>query len=113
MDDDNDVVLIFKLYLESKGHKIIAVASDGAEAIEKYKEFQEPPDVILMDYRMPCVNGIDATKEILKINPDCKIIFVSADYSIMKKVYEFGAIDFLEKPIKFDHLLKALNRINA
>jgi len=113
VDDDDDVVFIFKTYLESKGHEIIAVASDGAEAIEKYKNFQEPPDVILMDYRMPNVNGIFATKEILKINPDCKIIFLSADYSIMKKVYELGAIDFLEKPIKFGHLLKVLDRINA
>jgi len=113
VDDDDDVVFIFKTYLESKGHEIIAVASDGSEAIEKYKNFQEPPDVILMDYRMPGVNGIDATKEILRINPDCKIIFVSADYSMMNKVYEFGAIGFLEKPVKFGHLLKAIDQITV
>ena len=48
-----------------------------------------------MDHRMPSKDGIEVTEEILSINPNTKIIFVSADYSIRDKALEVGAIDFL------------------
>ena len=63
-----------------------------------------------MDHRMPSKDGIEVTEEILSINPNTKIIFVSADYSIRDKALEVGAIDFLEKPIDFITLHRIIEK---
>ena len=93
--------------MKLEGHEIVDKAFNGEEALEIYRNFQNTPDIILMDHRMPLKDGLEATKEILAINPHCKIVFVSADYSVRDRALEIGAIDFLEKPIDF----ATLNRI--
>ncbi len=55
-----------------------------------FKSFLKKPDIILMDHRMPKKNGIEASKEILKINGKTKIIFLSADSSIKEEVLSIG-----------------------
>ena len=96
--------MLFEQILVLEGHEIIAKAFNGEEAIDIFKNFQEKPDIILMDHRMPLKNGIETTKEMLKINPKCKIIFVSADYTVRNKAFEIGVIDFLEKPLDLSTL---------
>ena len=54
---------------------------------------------------MPFKNGIEATKEILAFDSDCKIIFASADSSIKSLALSIGAINFLEKPFDIDNLI--------
>jgi len=99
--------------LKLKGHEIVAKAFNGAEALEIYKTFQNTPDIIIMDHRMPSKNGIETTKEILNINPNSKIIFVSADYSVRDKALEVGAVDFLEKPIDFSTLFSMIEKYHS
>ncbi|MFX1364596.1 MAG: response regulator [Promethearchaeota archaeon] len=108
VEDDKDIVNLFVSFLKMEGHEIIGKAYNGEQALELYNSFQNPPDIILMDHRMPMKNGLETTKEILAINPHCKIIFISADYSVRNKALEIGAIDFLEKPIKFNKLVKII-----
>ena len=93
-----------------EGHEIIAKAFNGEEALEIYKGFKNYPDIILMDHRMPSKDGVEVTEEILSINPNSKIIFVSADYTIRDKALEVGAIDFLEKPIAFNTLFRIIKK---
>jgi len=59
---------------------------------------------------MPSKDGIEVTEEILSINPNTKIIFVSADYNIRDKALNVGAVDFLEKPIDFTNLLRMVEK---
>ena len=94
--------------MKLEGHEIVAKAFNGEEAIEIYRSFQNAPDIILMDHRMPSKDGLETTKEILSINPNCKIVFVSADYSVRDKALDVGAIDFLEKPIDFNTLIRMI-----
>ena len=108
VDDDEDIVDLFEKFLKLEGYNIIAKAFNGEEALEIYKSFQNAPDIILMDHRMPGKDGLETTKEMLSINPNCKIIFVSADYSVREKALEAGAIDFLEKPIDFITLYRKI-----
>jgi DNA-binding NtrC family response regulator len=63
-----------------------------------------------MDHRMPSKDGLTVTNEILSINPNCKIIFVSADYTVRDKALEIGAVDFIEKPIDFTSLFKIIEK---
>jgi two-component system chemotaxis response regulator CheY len=93
------------------GFQVLDFASNGDEAIEMYKKFQEKPDIIILDHRMPIKNGIDALKAILKIDGHSKIIFASADKSIREKVYLHGAVGFLDKPFTHRKLIATLNNI--
>ena len=111
VDDDIDIVDLFEQFLKLKGHEIIAKAFNGSEALELYKSSQNVPDIILMDHRMPLKDGLETTKEILAINPNCKIIFISADYTIRDKALEIGALDFLEKPIDFSTLSRKIENL--
>jgi len=105
-----DIVNLFEQFLKLEGHDIVAKAFNGEEALEIYKKFQNYPDIILMDHRMPSKDGLETIKEILSINPHCKIIFVSADYSVRDKALEVGAIDFLEKPMDFTTLFRIIEK---
>ncbi len=87
---------------------MIDVASDGEEAVRKYREMSEKPVVVIMDQRMPVKDGVSATQEILKMNPDATIFFGSADPHIEKEAMAAGAKGFLLKPFRIEELLGAI-----
>ena len=94
--------------MEANGHTVIGVASDGDEAVRKYRELKEKPVIIIMDQRMPVKDGVSATQEILKINPAATIFFGSADLHIEKEARAAGAKGFLLKPFRIEELLSAI-----
>src|SRR5699024_4490836 len=75
IDDDHLVVNSLKTIISSNGIKILAVGYDGYQAIELYKKYR--PDLILMDIRMDKMDGIDATRKILKIDSKAKILLIT------------------------------------
>ena len=113
VDDDVEIVRLFEQFLKLKGHTVVAKAFNGEEAVDFYKKTKNYPDIILMDHRMPLKNGLETTKEILRINSNSKIIFISADYTIRDLALKVGAVDFLEKPIDFDTLFRLIEKYNS
>lgn len=75
VDDDYLVVNSLKTIIEASGIEVLALGYDGFQAIELFKRHK--PDLILMDIRMEGLNGIEATKEILNISPDTKILLIT------------------------------------
>lgn len=92
------------------GFRVLSIANNGEEAIRMFRSFKEKPDIIILDYRMPIKNGLDALKEILQIDHDSKIIFASADKTIKDEVYSNGAMGFLDKPFTYQKLITTLNK---
>jgi len=88
--------------------EVIEKALEGEEAIHKYINLNEKVDLIILDHRMPKKNGLEIMNEILKINTNAKIIFVSADSEIEKKALENGAKSFLKKPISGEKLINEI-----
>ncbi len=82
VEDDHLLIESYKLLLEGYGFEIVGVASSGQMAIDKFKSFLRKPDLILMDYRMPVKNGIETTEEILNINHNTKVIFITSDEEV-------------------------------
>lgn len=111
VDDEAFLVDLYRDILRLKGHSIAGVAYDGAEAIDKYVHANPKPDVIIMDHRMPVMCGLAALKEILRISPSQKVMFVSADASIEEDVRATGALEFLLKPFRMDDLLERLEHL--
>jgi two-component system chemotaxis response regulator CheY len=112
VDDELFIVELYRDILHLRGYKVVGMAFDGEEAIRKYTNSPDKPDIIIMDHRMPVMNGVDATKEIVRMNPAQKVIFVSADVLVEKEAREAGAIEFLPKPFRMDDLIEKMDRIS-
>lgn len=108
--DDNKVTLLYADTL-LKNHKARTfLANDGLEAIELAKKNIEI-DIILLDIEMPKLNGLDAIKEIKKINPNQTVIAFTANIpneELLKKLYSCGFDDFITKPFKKEELVKTI-----
>jgi len=74
--------------------------------VKIYEQMNEKPDVILMDYRMPLKDGIKATKEILEVDPEARILFVSADDTVKEEAIAVGACGFRLKTFEIEELIK-------
>ena len=98
--------------LEAGGHEVVATASDGAKGVEVFSALDPKPDVVIIDYRMPIKNGIDAMKEMLAICDWVRIVFASADTTVEGDAIEFGASAFLKKPFSFADLMGAMDDFN-
>ncbi len=111
VDDNKDIQVIYKKLLEFLGFEVMGIAINGKEAVEMFTSFNHKPDIILMDHRMPVKNGLQATREILQIDPDTKIIFSNADTNVKEESLALGVVDFLEKPFISKSLLNCINKI--
>ncbi len=77
IDDDADTVDVFCDYLEIKNVQVLGRGYNGKEAIELYRAHK--PDIVFLDLMMPEYDGIYALENIRKINPESKVIIVTAD----------------------------------
>lgn len=112
VDDAAFIRASLRQLLEKNGFEVVGEANDGNTGVLKY--FELKPDIVLMDITMPNMNGIDAIKEIKKGDSKAKIIVVSAmgQESFVKDAILSGAINFIVKPYKEEHLIMALNLID-
>ncbi len=112
VEDNEDNIVLLKGWLEKNGFDVI-VAMDGAQGVEAAK--REVPSVILMDMRLPVMNGWEATK-LLKAaeeTRDIPVIGVSAHAMIgdREKALEAGCEDYITKPVDMSALLGMLRRL--
>lgn len=108
-DDENIERKAISIILKKNNNfKLIGEANNGIDAVEKAKNLN--PDVILMDIKMPGMDGIKATKEILKTNPSIKTIIITAydEFQYAQQAIKIGAIDYLLKPVRPDDLMKSI-----
>ncbi len=95
------------------GIEIVAQAADGYEAAELAA--QTMPDVILMDVKMPRLDGVEATKRIVAENPDARILMLSSftDDALIVESVQAGAQGYMLKDDSVDHLVTAIRQIHS
>jgi two-component system, response regulator YesN len=114
--DDEDIVrqTILKV-VESSGLDLHPVeeARTGQEAVTVAQYLR--PSIILMDVRMPGMNGLEATRAIRGLVPEAKVIILSAydEFSFSQEALRLGAVDYLLKPVRPGVLVDALSRIQV
>ncbi|HEC61877.1 MAG TPA: response regulator [bacterium] len=91
-------------------YRVVADASNGKEALEKAKEYQ--PNIIILDVKMPVMNGLEALKQLNQFSPGSKTIILSGhnDFTFAQQALKFGANDYLLKPTNLRGLLAALEK---
>lgn len=113
--DDHDLVRTgIKLILDSeKSFEVIGEADSGEDAV-KFCRTQHP-DVVMMDMNMPGIGGLEATKKILRHNPDIKVIFLSMykENPIPAKVMQVGAWGFVTKDAEPKEMIQAIFQVHA
>ena len=113
--DDHPLVRkgIAAILANEKDMKLIAEAGSGAEAVEAFRQFR--PAVTLMDLRMPGIDGIEATKEIRKIDPEAKIIALTS-YDGDQEIYralEAGVRGYILKESVHSEIVRAIRVVHS
>ncbi len=107
---DDDVLFIASLsdFLMSKGFRV-HTATNGREGIERFESHQS--SLVLLDQRLPDMGGIEVCERVLEINPNAKIIFMTAYATVQYAVeaMQAGAFNYLSKPFELDELLIAID----
>lgn len=113
--DDHTIVRrgLISLLSLADGIEVVGEATDGRAAVERTRELE--PDVVLMDISMPGLNGLEATRQIKKESPHCKVLVLSAhdkdDYIL--QVVRSGANGYLLKNTTAEDLYAAIRSVHA
>lgn len=101
-DDDDDSRMMLAFLLEDEGWQI-AEARDGKEALEKV--LQQPPDVLILDNRMPELTGSEVYQRIREQGINIPVVFVTAFSDLEELAVSLGVRYYLRKPLNFADLL--------
>ena len=108
VDDENEFSQVMAERMTARGLSV-ETAQSGKEGIEKAR--RESFDAIVLDLVMPEMDGIETLQVLLKENPELQIILLTGQATVAKGVeaIQLGAMDFLEKPVDIDELIKRIN----
>lgn len=113
--DDHDLVRsgIARLLDDAKGIEVIGEAECGEDAVKLCRELG--PDVVLMDISMPGIGGLEATKKVLRANPDIKVIAVTAcdDGPFASRFLQAGAAGFMGKGAGIKEMVNAILKVRS
>jgi two-component system chemotaxis response regulator CheY len=109
----DDVAFVRKTLSEiltQAGFQVVGEAADGQEAVERYVETR--PDLVTMDIVMPLMSGIEATRKIMKLDKEARVVIISAmgQENLVMEAINVGAKDYVLKPFSAADVIKTLER---
>jgi DNA-binding NtrC family response regulator len=109
VDDDESLRRITELQLEEAGYDVIT-AANGEEALERMES--ESPELVITDWRMPGLSGLDLLKKIRESSPQTTVLMITAFGTVQTAVeaMKAGAYDYITKPIDYEELVLVVNR---
>jgi two-component system, chemotaxis family, chemotaxis protein CheY len=110
VDDAQFMRMMLKNILVGAGYEVAGEAENGVQAIERYRSLK--PDLVIMDMIMPEMGGIDAVREIVKLDPDARVLMCSAmgQQALVVEAIQVGARDFIVKPFQAAGVLEAVTK---
>jgi DNA-binding response OmpR family regulator len=108
IEDEQDILLLYKDYLLSRGHNVVATSTTANEILSDYDRIQ--PDVAIIDYKLPNdTNGLDAALQILNKYPSAAILIVTAYETVTKEItkmpfFDNKRVEVLIKPLRLGQL---------
>ena len=111
VDDSRISCAILSDLLAKTNFEVVATARTAAEAVEMFERYR--PTAVTMDMNLPDANGIECTRQLRKIDPDVRVVMISAmrDDSLIEQGRGVGITDFIQKPVRINDLLEALTKI--
>lgn len=113
--DDLDLVRtgIRKMLDEAQGIKVVGEAKSGEEAVKLTRQLK--PQVVLMDVKMPGIGGFEATRKLIRIDPDIKVLILTVcDNDLYPaRLLQVGAAGYLTKGVSMDEMVQAIKAVHA
>lgn len=113
--DDHDLVRqgIRRILDDAPGIKVIGEASSGEEALKFSRKYC--PNVVLMDVKMPGIGGYEATRKLIRLNPDLKVLVVTICTNDLypSRLLQVGAVGYMTKDSSTDEMIQAIRAVNA
>jgi len=112
-DDADFMRMMLRDIIEDMGMEVVAEASDGAQAVEQYR--QKKADLVLLDITMPVMDGLDALKQIIKHDPQANVVMITAlgqKDQVLASI-KAGARDFIIKPFDQERVTETLDHLMA
>ena len=115
IEDEQDILLLYKDYLLSRGHNVVATSTTANEILSDYDRIK--PDVAIIDYKLPNdKNGLDAALQILNKYPSAAILIVTAYETVTKEIIKMPFLDnkrveVLIKPLRLAQLENSIINI--
>jgi two-component system, chemotaxis family, chemotaxis protein CheY len=110
IEDNVEIARLYVMLIKSMGMQVSFVAGDGDAGVKAFRAAARPPDILLVDHRMPIKNGLEAMREILSLQPAARFVFVSADEDMKSAAIAAGAKVFLAKPACMRDIADALKK---
>jgi DNA-binding response OmpR family regulator len=114
VDDESDVIITLKIVLEENGFKVDSF-TDPLVALENFRGKLVKYDIILLDIKMPEMNGFELYRQIKKIDDKVKVCFLTAGemyYGVYTDIFNrLDGIYFIQKPIENKELIARLNKL--
>lgn len=107
VDDEAPVLDVLREYFATQGYTV-ETASDGAAALDAVRRMR--PDLVLLDVRMPGMDGMEALKQLRQLDANLAVIMVTAneDVALARETLKIGAFDYVSKPFDFHYLDRAV-----
>jgi DNA-binding response OmpR family regulator len=115
IEDEQDILLLYKDYLLSKGHKVLATSTTANEIVSDYEKIK--PDIAIIDYKLPSEkNGLDAAIQILDKYPSAAILIVTAYDTVKREIarnsfFDDKRVEILIKPLRLSLLESSIINI--
>lgn len=115
IEDEEDVLVVYRDFLERKGYRIEVSAPTANEILRDYEAYQ--PDLVILDYRLPgSMNGLQAAEKILRNHPFARILIVTAFEDVKKELaknrfFDGKKISALIKPVQLSQLARLISNL--
>jgi DNA-binding response OmpR family regulator len=115
IEDDQDILMLYKDYLKKKGHSIIVSSTTADEALRDYQQYK--PDLVIMDFKLPGQkNGLQAANDIISQYSTAKILIITAFEGVREEITQMNLsrhkqIIVLVKPIRLSHLDRIISKL--
>jgi len=111
IDDSESMRMTIKAIVEANGYEVVGEAGDGKTGIEMYQRLK--PDIVTMDVVMRDMNGIETLRSIASLDPDAKVVMISAmgQGQFVKDAIVAGAKGFIVKPFSEQQIMETFAKV--
>jgi DNA-binding response OmpR family regulator len=115
VEDEHDILTLYKDYLKNRGHHVIASSTTADEALIDFEKYK--PDLVIIDYKLPGMkNGLQAAREILSKFSSAKILIITGHENIKQELHNDDFfrdknVSIIIKPVRLSKLANIIQEI--